>query len=149
MLTPAVAKHNCYGHAGGLDWPSDQPAAMIIFACCGHTGQGLITVILRGLAAASVVLLVVRAVIQPGCLHLVLGQLWYTKGQGFLPMQHAGKLGYRQCRHTGVWGYLPCFSGQESLWNGTILPGLPARSDGAGAMPFKGGCCVGRVRRET
>lgn len=44
MLTPVVAKHNCYGHAGGLDWPSAQPAAMIFFACCGHTGQGLITV---------------------------------------------------------------------------------------------------------
>lgn len=49
--------------------------------------------------------------------------------------------------------FFPCSLGQESLWNGTILPGLTARSDGAGAAfelcLSRWACCVGRICRET
>lgn len=80
-----MVKHNSYGHAGGVDWPSAQLAAMIFFACCGHTGQGLIAELLRDLAAASVSFLVGRAGIQPSCLHLAPGTTVVHQRAGLSP----------------------------------------------------------------
>lgn len=126
MLPLIVAKHNCYGYAGGL-----------AFTCCGHSGQGWITSLLRGLVTVSVGFLVGRAVNQPHCLRLAAGTAVVHKGQSFSLCSMLGGLatgfaGIVVCvglclllraEVTLEWnGCLPGLLGQELLWS-CVFPG--------------------------
>lgn len=61
---------NCCGHTGEYGWPSAQPATMICFAYCGHTGQSLLPTLLSGLVPTIISLLLDGTDSQFSCLQL-------------------------------------------------------------------------------
>ena len=99
-----------------------------------YIGQGLLLKLLRGSAVTTVGSLVGKADTHPSCLQLGLSYTCrHTLRQGLLPEHPAKRPDGRNCGHAGVGCYLPCSPGQESLWNGTGLLGLPGGCGGAGA----------------